>query len=959
MATDPRDDWGRIRQIFEAALEKPAERRPAFVGEACRGEEAIHDRVIALLAAHEHAAALVETPALDPGGTVRPVDLTGQRIGPYLLASLIGRGGMGEVYRARDTRLDRTVAIKVVAPHVAADQRARERFEREARAVAALNHPHICTVHDVGSHDGVDFLVMEFLEGETLATRLARGPLPVPQALDIAVQIASALDRAHRSGIVHRDLKPANVMLTASRAGSSATPQAKLLDFGLAKTTAAAIAGAHGDGDLSELTTPGTILGTLHYMAPEQLEGLNADARTDLFAFGCVLYEMVTGKKAFDARSSAGLLTAIMAVTPTPVRELQPSVPPGIEYIVERCLEKDPDDRWQTARDLLAELKRTVSAAPAAAVQPPRLSAFRRWRWIGVPLVILAAVGGWLARSAWSRPELVEPASWLSILPPPNGFDLSPSPSVSPDGRYVVFKAENASHTSLLWIKDLSAAVPRPLPGPEGVAVTESPFWSPDSRSIGFFALGKLRRVDIDGGAPQVLAPAAEPRGGTWSPSGVIIFNNGDGLLHRVSPSGGALPPVPGAAPGQSRLFPHALPDGRHYLFTSRNVNGLGQGIYVASLDSPDVRRVSDAWSKAVYAAGHLVFGRQGALFVQPFDSVRLETTGEPRQVADGLGVGCCTPLSFQFSASNRVLAFWSGTNNAPAQLTWFDRDGKRLGAVGEPGNTMAIAVSQDGRRVVLERADAKTTSFDLWLLNLAGGSPAARLTVDGNATSPVWSPDGTRLLVMYRARGLVAIPWRGGALETVLGNPAPSMWPSDWSADGRVAFNETTGQSWRLVTAPAVPGDKPTVYRESPFWLGQMRFFPGEGWVAYSSDESGPTEVYIDSFPTAGEKIRVSANGGGWPVWRRDGKELYYLAADRSLMAVAVRAERGALHPSPPARLFEAPASNPDAGRPQFASNADGSRFLFNARVEDKTPVGLTVIDNWPTLLAGRQSSR
>jgi len=959
MTKDGRDDWGRIRQVFEAALAQPAERRSAFVAEACRGEDATYDQVVALLESHKNAATFLETPAINLRGSVRPADLTGQRIGPYHIASLIGRGGMGDVYRARDTRLDRTVAIKVVAPQ-AADQAARDRFEREARAVAALNHPHICTVHDVGSHDGVDFLVMEFLEGETLSTRLLRGPLPPAQALDIAIQIASALDRAHKSGIVHRDLKPGNIMLTPSRAGSAASTQAKLLDFGLAKTTTAAIVGAQGGSEPSELTAPGTILGTLHYMAPEQLEGRPADARTDLFAFGCVLYEMVTGKKAFDARSSASLLSAIMVLTPTPVRELQPRVPPGVEYVVARCLEKDPDDRWQTARDLLAELRRTVGAAESAAVSTARPSAVRRLRWIAVPLVLATViVGGWLTRSVWPRPDRAETVNWLSILPPPDGFDLSPDPIVSPDGRYVAFKAEDASHTALLWIKDLAGPIARPLAGTDGIGETESPFWSPDSRSIGFFAHSQLRRVDIDGGAPQVLAPAAESRGGTWSSSGVIIFDDGDGLLHRVSPSGGASPLVPGTAPGQRRLFPHALPDGRHYLFTSRNVNGLGQGIYVAALDSPDVRRVSDAWSKAVYASGHLIFGRQRALFAQPFDAVRLEVTGEPRQFADGLGTSCCTPLSFPFSASDRVLSFWSGANNSGAQLTWLARDGRRLEVAGEPGDTIGATLSPDGRRVVLERVDQKTASFDLWLLDLASGNRAARLTVDGNASSPVWSSDGTQLLVMYRARGLVAMPWRGGGLNEVVANPA-SMWPSDWSNDGRrVAFGDIRSGRWRLLTAPAVGNEKPTVYREGPFELGMMRFFPSGGWVAYISEESGQLEVYIDSFPTPGEKIRVSTNGGGWPTWRQDGKELYYLAPDRSLMAVAVRAEARALRASPPERLFEAPAVNPDQGRPQFAANADGSRFLFNARIEDKTPVGLTLITDWPALLAGRRSPR
>ena len=426
MTAQRHEDWTRVREVFEAALTQPKDQRLPFVLEACRGEPGIQEQVMGLLASHEHADAFLETPAARLLEETPAADLTGATIGPYLFEARIGSGGMGEVYQARDTRLRRTVAIKVLSSHAPSSQPARERFEREARAVAALNHPHICTLHDVGHHDGVDYLVMEFLEGETLAARLERGALRIAQALPIAIEVASALDRAHRSGIVHRDLKPRNIMLTPSGA--------KLLDFGLAKTTVPALVVGDGGAASSELTAPGTILGTLHYMAPEQLEGRTADARTDLFAFGCVLYEMVTGKKAFDARSSASLLTAIMAQTPTPVREVQPDVPAGVEYVIARCLEKDPDDRWQTARDLLAELKRTASQNDSVA-QPSRAS--RRSR-MGVLAIAVAALAAMLASVwLWLRPLPAAAGSpvWLSSLPPPGGFDVSPAPVVSPDGR--------------------------------------------------------------------------------------------------------------------------------------------------------------------------------------------------------------------------------------------------------------------------------------------------------------------------------------------------------------------------------------------------------------------------------------------------------------------------------------------------------------------------------------------
>lgn len=937
------EDWKRVREVFEAALKLPAAERQALVATLAGHEPSVRDEVLGLLASHDDAADFLETPAASLLDDEPTADLTGRRIGPYVVESRIGGGGMGEVYRAQDSRLGRAVAIKVLPPHAATDRPARERFEREARAVAALNHPNICTLYDIGTHDDVDYIVMEFLDGETLATRLDRGPIAVADALRIAIEVASALDRAHKHGIVHRDLKPRNVMLTRG--------EAKLLDFGLAKTAAPAVVMGDGKAASAELTVPGTILGTLHYMSPEQLEGRTADVRSDLFAFGCVLYEMVTGRKAFDARSSASLLTAIMAQAPTPVRVLQPAVPAGVEYVIDRCLAKDPDDRWQTARDLLAELKRVASRTDAG-TPAPRSSRPVRTALLTAGALVLGSVLAWTWLTSKPVTPAAAPVAWLSILPPPNGFDLAPSPVVSPDGRYVVFKAEDASHTSLLWVKDLAGPGVRPIAGTDGIVATEPPFWSPDSRSIGFFAHGQLKRVDVGGGAPQTLAVVAEPRGGTWTTGGVIVFDKGDRLLYRIAASGGAATLVPGSAPGQVRLFPHALPDGRHYLFTSRNVNGLGEGIYVASLDSPDVRRVSDAWSVAAYASGHLLFGKQGALFAQPFDVTRLVTTGEPRRVADGLGIGCCTPLSFAFSASASVIALWSGSSQPPTQLQWVTRDGSRRATVGDAGIHPGFALSPDGRRAALERQDLVANNYDVWLLDLAGGGPAARLTLDGRATLPVWSPDGTRVLVMYRARGLVALPTRGGEGITILEGPA-SKWPSDWSPDGRyVAFYDAS-QGFRLQTARTDVRGGPTVYREGTADLEMLRFFPRGGWVAYVSEETGQFEVYIDSFPAPGQKTRVSTRGGLWPMWRRDGKELYYIASDRSLVAVPIETTPDGLRTRPPVRLFEAPPVSVDRSRMQYAPAVDGSRFLFNARVEDKTPAGLTVISNWTALLA------
>jgi len=944
--------WQRVREIFEGALALPSERRRSFVNAACGSDTRLREQVDGLLASHEDATSFLESPAiagLEPD--LAHAGLEGRRIGPYDVRSRIGAGGMGDVYRALDTRLNRQVAIKVLPSHIAGDADARARLEREARAVAALNHSNICTLYDVGSESGVDFLVMEYIEGETLAEWLTKGPLPIAQAMQYAIQIVSALDTAHRSGIVHRDLKPSNVMITAG--------VAKLLDFGLAKVTAFATSAAGvPTRSPSELTTPGTILGTLHYMAPEQLEGANADARTDLFAFGCVFYEMLAGRKAFDGRSSASVVTAIMSLEPTPVAELQPLSPPGADYVIARCLAKDPDDRWQTARDLVAELRRIES--PARTVSTHTTIAKPRLRLApAVTSVAVAAIaaGVGLGLLIARRPAANIPINSLSILPPPGGFNLSPDPAVSPDGRYVVFKGEDSSHRASIWLRALDSPGLTLVPGTDGTDFTTGPFWSPDSRSLGFFAQGKLKRVDLPGGSAQVLAGAPEPRGGTWTSSGVIIFNADAHNLFRIPATGGGQPLILNDRNANARLFPRALPDGKHYLFTSRNANGQGQGVYVGALDSSEVKRVSDAWSPAFYADGHLVFVRQASIFAQPFDLARLAVTGDPQRIADGVGLGYGSPLSFSFSASTTggVVAYWSGNSHPRTQLTWFSRSGVRLGTAGEAGDQIGVALSADGRRVALERRNAVANDVDLWLLDTMNSGRTSRFTFDGRPSTPVLSPDGSRVLFMQRGHGIVT---KGVATdnEQEITRSLVPQWPSDWSPDGRyVAWAETTEEGWRLVTAPADGSGKPAAYRQGPFLFTLLQFSPDSRWVAYQSDESGHDEVYVDSFPKAGRKILVSSAGGGRPKWRRDGKELYYLAWDRKLMTVAVHVDENGLKVSSPVVLFEGPAVQPDPSRSQFAPNPDGSKFLFNVLEDNPAPVGLSILSNWPATVTGR----
>ena len=946
-----REAWTRAKTLFDAARDLPADRRPAYLAEACGANSALRREVETLLASYDRMEDFLEGPAaVVVDGLSRIGLLEGQDIGPYRLMARIGTGGMGDVYKARDTRLDRTVAIKVLPAHLATDAQAHLRFEREARAVAALNHPNICTLYDVGRQDEIDFLVLEYLEGETLAERLKRGPLPVDRALEYAVQIASALDRAHRAGIIHRDLKPGNIML--------AKGVAKLLDFGLAKPAGITL----GKDDIDQdLTTPGIVLGTAHYMAPEQIEGREADARTDIFSFGAVLYEMLTGKRAFEAPSAARLLAAIISSEPVRASELDPTVPLFVDYVIGRCLEKNPDDRWQTSRDLLAELERvSENLSPSranylpAAHQTKAVTRTFRVSPLHVALGVLVALTGFLLGGSVRQSFVAnDEATWLSILPPPNGFDLSPDPAVSPDGRYVAYKAQDASHRTHIWLKTLGAPGATMIPGTDGTDYTGAHFWSPDSRALGFFAGGRLKRVDLPGGTVQILASAPEPRGGTWTPSGFILFNADSQNLMRVTASGGAASRAADTARGV-RLFPHALPDGQHYLFSSNGIDGQRRGVYVASLDADDVRLLSDARSPAAYAQGYMLYARQRGLFAQPFDIKRLEMTGEPRQIADGIGVGYGTPLSHPFSVSgNGVLSYWERDANPTTTLTWYDRGGARLSTAGEVGTNSGFTVSRDGRRLAVERRDLTTNTIDIWLLDPTSRGGGSRLTANGQFSSPVISPGGDRLAVMQRGTGIVGLSLPSGEATDVIVRGPSSKWPSAWSADGRfLAFTDSMPSGWRLWTATAKRDGEARIYRDAPFGLAAMTLSPAGRLAAYMSDESGRFEVYVDSYPDAANRVRASIDGGGWPRWRADGKELFFLAPDRKLMAVSVSTSGDGVRLSAPLTLFEGPGVNPDTSRSQFEPSPDGSRFLFNARTDDPAPAGLTVVTNWTSLL-------
>jgi Tol biopolymer transport system component len=876
----------------------------------------------------------------------------GARLGPYEIIGLLGAGGMGEVYRARDTRLDRMVAVKVLATAFASDQQLRERFEREARSIAALNHPHICTLHDIGHEGDLAFLVMEILDGETLAARLSRGALPLEQALRHAIEIAGALDKAHRAGIVHRDLKPGNIMLT--KAG------AKLLDFGLAKREMPAVAGS-GLSVLPttppNLTTQGTILGTFQYMAPEQLEGREADARTDIFAFGTVLYEMVTGKKAFEGKSQVGLIGAILERDPAPVSTIQPTSPAALDRVVQRCLAKDPDERWQSAGDLAAQLK-WIDEKGASRI-PAGVSASRVW--IAVALVMtLVAAGLGVAAIYFARAQRVEPVLQFSVLPPENALFDTPQPGFAPvvsaDGTQLAFTARDAAGAIRIWVRRFDTLTPRPLPGTEGASY---PFWSPDGNSIAFFAQESLKRIDVAGGPALTLADAAQGRGGSWHSNGVILFSRSNNSpIFRVGAGGGEPVAVTTLTPEhRGHRFPSFLPDGRHFVYSTL---GVPQEILMSSLDSNETRRLLTADSNAMYAPpGALFFMRESTLLRQSFDATTHELRGNAipvaAQVALGTGFG-----SFSVSESG-VLAYRSGPGiSGDVQLAWYDRAGKLVETVGATGPYRGVDVSPDGKYTAVHRHDA--SGGDVWLVDLVRRGMTSRFTFDAaqDNSMPIWSPDGSRIVfgsVRNGKWGLYEKASNRTTGEQLLVESDLQKMPMSWSPDGRflvywVLDPKTGGDQWMI----PLTGDKtPIPLLRTDFVEGHAQISPNGKWIAYTSNETRRQEIYVRPFPSGDGLWQISQSGGTFARWRPDGTELFYMSATSlgKLMSVKVNPAGPTFEYGEPTALFDSGYVNFTHGLNYhtYAVSPDGQRFLI-PRPEGAeagaavTPI--TVVVNW-----------
>jgi Tol biopolymer transport system component len=879
----------------------------------------------------------------------------GLRLGPYEILSPLGAGGMGEVYRARDTRLDRTVAIKVLPASLSDDGERRERFEREARAVSALNHPNICTLHDIGHQDGVDFLVMELVDGESLEDRLTKGPLPLAEVLRLGTEIADALSRAHRQGIVHRDLKPANVMLTKTGA--------KLLDFGLARVDAppgpSASVSFLPTQHQKALTQAGTVLGTFQYMSPEQLEGRDADARTDIFAFGALLYEAVTGHKAFESKSQASLISAIMAGTPPPMSSVQPTIPPALERVIHKCLAKDPDDRWQTAQDLAAELKWIAAGGSQVGMPTPvvvRRPSRERIAWIaaGVFAVLSAVL---LARALMPHEVALEPIRFS--FPPPKDVVLE-WPRISPDGRTIAFVGVDQQGKRWIWVRAIGSFDAMRLEGTDGVA---RPFWSPDSRYLAFFAHNQLKKVAAAGGPSQLICDCPGGSDGSWG-RGVILFDaNATDPIRRVPDGGGAA--TVAVKPDAARkivgsAWPYFLPDGRHFLFIAIDAKGPTQ-VMVGATDSDTLTVLDAAQSRVEYAAGHLFYVSQQTLMARPFSPRTLAFTGEAFPVTDRMAVQGTSLADFSTSQSGD-LAYATEALERRSRLTWFDRSGKEIGTVGEPAlyrGDIALAPDEAHAAVGIGTTGPKSGTDDsIWTIDLKRGV-ASRLTFGGDLQAfPLWSPDSLR--IAYAASG------KGGVLTRVVQRLASGVGeeqaigdikegvivPTDWSSDGKVVLLSwaTTGNV-DLMTVPADGHAAPSGLLTARPAVREVngRFSPDNRWFAYQSNESGRFEVYVQSYPPSGGKWQISTAGGGVPNWRGDGKELFYTSQDDTFFATPITVTGAGLEVGLPTKLFQHRLAGHDGrNRNSWVSTRDGQRFLLNTPTDDGTSRGIQVVLNW-----------
>ncbi|MFA6955054.1 MAG: protein kinase [Thermoanaerobaculia bacterium] len=890
----------------------------------------------------------------------------GSRLGPYEVISPLGAGGWGEVWRARDTRLAREVAIKILPAELASNERFLARFDREARAVSSLNHPNICTLHDVGVEGATRYIVMELIEGESLAQRLKKGPLPPSQVLKLGGQIASALDKAHRQGIIHRDLKPANIMLT--RTG------AKLVDFGLAYLASGSPLLSSDSREITKeqsLTAEGTIVGTFQYMAPEQLEGGEPDARTDIFALGAVLFEMATGQRAFVGASKASLIAAIMA---SPVREISslvPVTPPALDNVVRRCLEKHPDDRWQSAHDVASQLEWiSESGSRETAVSATSRKRGDKFR-VASAAVAMAAIALLALALVKSRPG-ESPKLTYSRMLPPAGTELDFSEghvgslAISPDGRQIALTAREESGQRALWIESLDSPEARRLSGTEGARF---PFWSPDGRFIAFFADAKLKKIDVSGSAPFVICSAPSGRTGTWNRDGVILFSSeGNKPISRVSDAGGApaeITTIDVAKGETTHRWATFLPDGKHFLYLA-GTHTLGSysdfnAIYAASLDEPAKRTlVIKARSNASYASGHLLYVRDNVLVAQPFDPDTLETTGRPVPLTGSVRYSVPYFRGVFSVSDNGVVVYQPGIANPNSQLAWFDRGGKELGRIGREGRFRGRpAISPDGTMIAASIEDEATGMRDIWLFDTARDAQSRFTFGPKSENTPVFSPDGKE--IAYQEQNptnpndsFVMVRGTDGTEEArALVSAHGSVLPSGWSPDGTaiLASKQRPSGDWDLVSIDARTPNAPLrqiLEREKQSDMFSIRSADGK-WIAWFSDESGRIEIWASLFPGPGGRWQVSNTGivmlgSAWGE-----RELLCSHDDGGIYSIPITISGDSLSPGSPVLLFR------NNRILTWTLAPDNQRILATVAADTKTNEPLAIIQNWPLKLESK----
>ena len=894
----------------------------------------------------------------------------GTRLGRYEIRSLIGAGGMGEVYLAHDPKIGRQVAVKVLPQEFSSDKERLARFEQEAQAAGALNHPNILAIHDIDTHDAAPYVVSEYLEGETLRTAIGSSPLSIRKATDYGLQAALGLAAAHEKGIIHRDLKPDNIFVTSDG-------RVKILDFGLAKLIEQDNGGVRTDLPTKKVNTDsGTIMGTAGYMSPEQLRGQPVDARTDIFSFGAVLYEMLSGQKAFQRDSAADTISAILREDPPELSETNKSVSQGLERVVRRCIEKNRERRFHSASDLAFALESwggsqtsgdmttfISTSGPVEETRNWRQSKWVGWIAAGILLLLLAGLGAMYFR----RPEASGRTMRFLIVPPPK-TNLSDASAISPDGTQIAFIAVGGSDSTSLWVRNLSTVELHQLPGTEGA---NFPFWSPDSRSIGFFANSKLKRIDANGGVVQMLADVtSDPRGGTWAPDNTILFSPGTiAPIYKVAATGGEVTQVTTideSLAHSSNRWPSFLPDGRHFLYFARGTKDETEGIFVGSLDSSETKLVLHSLVRGLYApsgvsakTGYLFFVLDGNLMAQPFDPAKADLSGTPALLVQGVlnysRESGPTAYSACSISQDGTIVYRTGSGDI-TQPTWFDRSGKRGETIGEPAAYSEPSLSPDGKKILVEKAATAGAAPDLYLFDLTRGSAATRLTFDpAPDISSIFSPDG-REVVFSSPRAqrmdLYKKLANGSGSDELFFHPDSNLFADDWSHDGRYILVELDGgvktrsDLWIL----SAVGDHTLIpYLQSQFNEAHAHFSPDGHWIVYSSDESGRPEIYVRSFPDSGGKWQISTAGGEQASWRGDGKEIFYMAPDRKLMAVTVNIG-ASFEVGIPAPLLQThiPVTGITDDRNSYFATPDGQKFLVDELLESQMAEPLTVVLNW-----------